>query len=199
MSVDGRARDTARQVSTEDGTGAGQRATVDRRQHRLEDDVAHLEHLVDALPAHPSRQRRRRSRPSDGRATSDAEQRLHAIGALLVTLQSRVDGTTPPRPAAVDTQPETTTPDDQTRHAGAAANGAGRVSTALAADSARYIARDLAARRLSAFTSAEGYRLARALATLGRVEAEVEHLLAEANTLTLHPGPLTDAVSHSAV
>lgn len=67
----------------------------------------------------------------------------------------------------------------------------------LAAATARYIARDLAARQLSAFTSAEGYRLARALARLGRVEEPVERLLAEANQVRLHPMPLADAVSHS--
>ena len=67
----------------------------------------------------------------------------------------------------------------------------------LAAATARYIARDLAARQLSEFTSAEGYRLARALAKLGRVEEPVERLLAEANQVRLHPMPLADAVSHS--
>lgn len=67
----------------------------------------------------------------------------------------------------------------------------------LAAATARYIARDLAARQLSEFTSAEGYRLARALARLGRVEEPVERLLAEANQVRLHPMPLADAVSHS--
>lgn len=67
----------------------------------------------------------------------------------------------------------------------------------LAAATARYIARDLAARQLSEFTSAEGYRLARALAKLGRVEEPVERLLAEANQVRLHPIPLADAVSHS--
>jgi hypothetical protein len=67
----------------------------------------------------------------------------------------------------------------------------------LAAATARYIARDLAARQLSEFTSAEGYRLARALARLGRVDEPVERLLAEANQVRLHPMPLADAVSHS--
>ena len=68
----------------------------------------------------------------------------------------------------------------------------------LAAAAARYIARDLAARQLSEFTSAEGYRLARALARLGRVETPVEQLLKEANQVRLHPMPLVDAFSHSA-
>jgi hypothetical protein len=67
----------------------------------------------------------------------------------------------------------------------------------LAAAAARYIARDLAARQLTEFTSAEGYRLARALAKLGDVEAPVEQLLSEASKVRLHPMPLADAVSHS--
>lgn len=67
----------------------------------------------------------------------------------------------------------------------------------LAAAAAGYIARDLAARQLSEFTSAEGYRLARALARLGDVEVPVERLLTEANQARLHPVPLADAMSHS--
>jgi hypothetical protein len=67
----------------------------------------------------------------------------------------------------------------------------------LAAAAARYIARDLAARQLTEFTSAEGYRLARALAKLGDVEAPVEQLLREASKVRLHPMPLADAVSDS--
>ena len=67
----------------------------------------------------------------------------------------------------------------------------------LAAAAARYIARDLAARQLSEFTSAEGYRLARALARFGDAEAPVERLLTEANQVRLHPMPLADALSHS--
>ena len=70
-------------------------------------------------------------------------------------------------------------------------------ATELAAGAARYIARDLAARQLSEFTSAEGYRLARSLARIGQVQAQVEHLLSEANKVRLHPMPLADAVSHS--
>lgn len=66
----------------------------------------------------------------------------------------------------------------------------------LAAAAATYIARDLAARRLTEFTSAEGYRLARRLAALGDVQAAVERLLAEANEVRLHPMPLADPVSH---
>jgi hypothetical protein len=75
--------------------------------------------------------------------------------------------------------------------------GAGASDRELAAATARYIARDLAARQLSEFTSAEGYRLARSLARLGGVEEPVERLLAEANKVRLHPMPLADAVSHS--
>jgi hypothetical protein len=71
------------------------------------------------------------------------------------------------------------------------------LDTDLAAAAARYIARDLAARQLSEFTSAEGYRLARALARFGEAEAPVERLLAEANQVRLHPMPLADALSHS--
>jgi len=74
---------------------------------------------------------------------------------------------------------------------------AGASDRELAAATARYIARDLAARQLSEFTSAEGYRLARSLAKLGGVEAPVERLLADANKVRLHPMPLADAVSHS--
>jgi hypothetical protein len=71
------------------------------------------------------------------------------------------------------------------------------LDTDLAAAAARYIARDLAARQLSEFTSAEGYRLARALARFGDAEAPVERLLTEANQVRLHPMPLADALSHS--
>lgn len=57
----------------------------------------------------------------------------------------------------------------------------------LTAAAARYIARDLAARRLPEFTSAEGYRLARSLAAFGAVDSEVRDLLAEANRARLFP------------
>lgn len=89
-------------------------------------------------------------------------------------------------------------------NAGATSSGTARVNGAsvsaereLAAATARYIARDLAARQLSEFTSAEGYRLARTLARLGGVEQAVEQLLAQANDVRLHPAPLANAVSHS--
>lgn len=72
------------------------------------------------------------------------------------------------------------------------------IDAELAASTASYIARDLVARQLTEFTSAEGYRLARALAAVGDVSETVEQLLARANTVRLHPVPLTEALSHRA-
>lgn len=173
-------------------------------------DLAHLQRLIGVMHHHAPQE------PPDERelalltgavSASTAEQHLRAIGALLATLDTYLGGRRQP--------------DGRRRHATAGcadadADAAVASTTAasdssappvpstpdlpdvaLAAAAARYIARDLAARRLSEFTSAEGYRLARTLAVLGGAEDAVEQLLAEANTIRLHPPPLTDAVSHS--
>ncbi|CAN5872880.1 hypothetical protein BH23ACT10_BH23ACT10_19520 [soil metagenome] len=163
-------------------------------------DMAHLADLVDHLDALTP------TRPIDDRelelvgaaVTPDiAEQQLRGIRALLLTLHAylRSQRTTTGSTAARST--------DDGRPAAPAVhdNGASPAQPSdpeLAAAAARYIARDLAARQLSEFTSAEGYRLARALARIGGDEAAVDQLLGEANTIRLHPVPLTDALSHSA-
>lgn len=182
-------------MSRGDAGRAGQ-----RRGDELAEGLAHLGRLVELLPdrsgAPPTAdQRTTRAAPTSGEST--AARHLRAVGALLVTLQTSLDrrGVTRSAGDAVPLRPGRR----PVRSDIGPVNGAGGPGTQLAAASARYIARDLAARRLSAFTSAEGYRLARALAAVGGVEAEIEQLLAEANTVTLHPGPLGDAVSHSPV
>lgn len=151
----------------------------------LRRDTDRLAALVAELPVDVAGDGRRDLRALDS-ASGLAELHLRALGALLVSLDTWVRGHRPTTgragPAAVP-----------------AAGDAGTVGVdaALAAAAARYIARDLAARRLSEFTSAEGYRLARALAAIGGVGADVEDLLADANTVRLHPMPLAEAVSHS--
>lgn len=163
-------------------------------------DVAELERLVRVLGRHappdPATGRRELQLIAADLSAGAAEQRLRAITALLLTMETylrvtrRVDGS----PAA----------SRASSHADAgppSADGVGPVDDELArvaAAGARYIARDLAARRLSEFTSAEGYRLARELARIGGTEEAVEHLLAEANQVRLHPMPLAEALSHSA-
>ncbi|HSJ43628.1 MAG TPA: hypothetical protein VK923_02970 [Euzebyales bacterium] len=156
-------------------------------------DLAHLHRLIGVMHRHTSHEladERELALLAGAVSASTAEQHLRAIGALLATL---------------DTYVRCRRRHDEPAHTPASEGDAARVSapptapdTVLAAAAARYIARDLAARRLSEFTSAEGYRLARWLARIGDVEAPVERLLAEASTIRLHPAPLTDAVSHSA-
>jgi hypothetical protein len=126
-------------------------------------------------------------------SASTAEQHLRAIGTLLATLETYVRGR-----RAHDRRARTPVPTLASDDVAPGPVMATAPEPALAAAAARYIARDLAARRLSEFTSAEGYRLARTLARIGKVEAPIERLLAEANTIRLHPPRLTDAVSHSA-
>lgn len=159
-------------------------------------DVAHLQRLIGVLHRHA------RPEPDDERelallagpvSASTAEQHLRAIGALLATLDTYVRGR-----RAHDRRERTPAPAHANDDVAPAPATVTAPDPALAAAAARYIARDLAARRLSEFTSAEGYRLARTLARIGEVEAPIERLLAEANTIRLHPPPLTDAVSHSA-
>jgi hypothetical protein len=124
-----------------------------------------------------------------------AEQHLRAVKALLVSL------------AAYQRRPARRPLSDRrfgrlTRHARPARNGSTPEPSStslsdLAAAAARYLARDLAARQLTEFTSAEGYRLARGLARIGAVEEPVERLLTEANRVRLHPMPLAETLSHS--
>jgi hypothetical protein len=184
----------------------------------LQRDLAELQRLMRVLERHApvdATDCRRDIELLDGdRPAGRAELHLRAVAALLVTLETyqhvtatrrggrRRDAVTvarhramPPVPAAngrpLNGRPVNGRPGEHTPAA------SGPDDTELAAAAARYIARDLAARQLSEFTSAEGYRLARALAKLGRVEAQVERLLAEANQVRLHPMPLADALSHS--
>jgi hypothetical protein len=176
--------------STPDGPrqGGGDRAP---RSH----DVARLHELITAMqrtaPA-PRDEGRNAPLPDGTVVVSSAELHLRAIATLLATLDTYLRAVPEAdRPTAVSAVATEDRPQADVRGTGPDA--------ALAAAAARYIARDLAARRLSEFTSAEGYRLARALARIGGVEQSVDRLLAEANTIRLHPAPLTDAVSHSAV
>lgn len=137
-----------------------------------------------------------------------AEPHLRAVAALLVTLETyqtlkagrrsveRRDTATVVAPVATLVPPVNGRPINGRPVDAVPVTSTGH-DKELAAAAARYIARDLAARQLSEFTSAEGYRLARALAKLGEVEAPVERLLADANQVRLHPMPLADAVSHS--
>lgn len=151
-----------------------------------------------------------------------AETHLRAVTALLVSLSTyqdvvrarqpssgRCDARTPRSPTinghasgahtnGVDADNTAHVPADRPEHSTSAAREPERVPPRdLAATAARYIARDLAARQLTEFTSAEGYRLARALARIGGVDEAVETVLRQANTIRLHPAPLADAVSHS--
>lgn len=162
----------------------------------LAHDLAHLQRLVGVMHNDASSEpvaERERSLLAGAMSASASEQQLRAIAALLATLETYLRGrrlhdghTRTPAPTATGDDPAPL-------HVGVAAP-----DPVLAAAAARYIARDLAARRLSEFTSAEGYRLARTLARIGDVEEPIERLLAEANTIRLHPPPLADAVSHSA-
>lgn len=156
-------------------------------------DLGQLQHLISIMHHHAppiAADERGLALMADAVPTSGAEQHLRAVSALLATLDTYLRSRRPRTPMA---------PRHGAAHGPAPVPAATSTpDAALAAATARYIARDLAARRLSEFTSAEGYRLARALARIGDVEASVERLLAEANTIRLHPPPLTDAVSHSA-
>lgn len=189
---------------TPSGAPARPPTTASARAHRaaLRRDAAQLQHLIDILQRHMPQE------PIDDRdlrllagtvTAGTAEQHLRAVSALLLTLQTYLRGRRQPRTAG--TRRRVAAPAPSPRPAPpstAAGNGGGAApAPALAAAAARYIARDLAARQLSEFTSAEGYRLARALARLGGAEDAVEDLLTEANRITLHPMPLSDAVSHS--
>lgn len=182
----------------------------------LRRDFDQLQRLMRVLQRHAPvnvADCRRELQLLDGHSTTGRlELHLRAVTALLVTLDTYQQV----RAAQRDGQRRTTT--TRAEHAppstaalnGGAVNGRpmnGRApdpaqpsvpeETELAAAAARYIARDLAARQLSEFTSAEGYRLARALAEIGKVQAQVEQLLTEANQVRLHPMPLVDALSHS--
>lgn len=181
------------------GTGAAHGGAADRCT--LHDDLAELTRLVDRLQdAAPSRPLDARELELVGGAVTPttAEQQLRGIGVLLLTLQTYLrsrhaaphQADEPPRSVARDTATGT----DRARRNGVADTQP--PAAAVAAAAATYIARDLAARRLSEFTSAEGYRLARELARIGGAEHAVEQLLGEANEIRLHPVPLTDALSH---
>lgn len=140
------------------------------------------------------------------RRMGNAEPHLRAVNALLVTLATyqKAQKATRLRRRTTRQEPRpmlgpatvTLVPSGNGRSGD---NGAtvDHDDAQLAAAAARYIARDLAARQLTEFTSAEGYRLARALAKLGNVEAPIEQLLREASKVRLHPMPLADALSHS--
>lgn len=194
--VEDRSRDRGQEVTDirADVPDAPAGPAPDDGEGKLVRDMAHLRHLIDVLHRHvpqEGRDERELALMAGPVAASTAEQHLRAIGTLLATLgtylRARQRGTVRRTPLP------TRRPDTP---AGPAESN---VDAALAAAAARYIARDLAARRLSEFTSAEGYRLARTLAGIGGAQVPVERLLAEANTIRLHPAPLTDAVSHSAV
>lgn len=164
------------------------------------DDLRRLVDLVDCLQDRlPTRSVDDRELELVGGAVTPAiaAQQLRAITALLVTLDSYQRQARRPAVGGASPRPVTAlAPQVVPPHR----NGSQPADTAdpgLAAATARYIARDLAARRLSEFTSAEGYRLARALARIGGVEQAVEELLGEANDIRLHPVSLTDALSHS--
>jgi hypothetical protein len=174
---------------------------VDTRHHNatVHDDLAHLTDLVDRMWHQlPARALDDRALELTGGAVTPvvAEQQLRGIAALLLTLDTYLCGrrrrsTDAAAPRSADPAPSATP---------AQRNGAPtatRPTAGLAAAAARYIARDLAARQLSEFTSAEGYRLARELARIGRDEQAVERLLAQANQIRLHPVALTEALSHS--
>lgn len=155
-----------------------------RDRAALRRDATTLGALVRALPAMSRADAGPDGAVDAGDWSVVAEQHLCAVSALLIVLDTslRAHRTSAVGPAA----PAVTV------------SPARGVDVDLAAAAATYIARDLAARRLSEFTSAEGYRLARRLADIGRVRADVERLLADADTVHLHPMPLTGAVSHSA-
>lgn len=198
-----------------------------RRAAKARNDLRELQRLVRILEQHVAVNETDVQRDlellADPDAVVRAEPRLRGLTVLLVSLSTYRKATAAPR---VRRRPPRAVADGArlpARSAGASGDGTNGVAVngvhangqcangvhgdverikaaadqQLAAATARYIARDLAARQLSEFTSAEGYRLARALAKLGRVEEPVERLLAEANQVRLHPMPLADAVSHS--
>jgi hypothetical protein len=182
---------------------APQRSSQVSRSHRsdrrraLARDVAHLNHLIDLLHdrgAPDGVAERDLELLAGGRSLTIAELELRAVSTLLTTLDTYLKRG---RPRAVT--------DERVRDDGSIGQPSDAATTEsgpdaeLAAAAATYIARDLAARQLTEFTSAEAYRLARALARIGGVSNSVERWLAEANTIRLHPAPLRDAVSHSAV
>jgi hypothetical protein len=173
------------------------RADTSDRRTALARDVAHLTHLIDVLHDRVAADGVGERAPellAGTRSLSVAEQQLRAVSTLLSTLDTYLKGRRRDTPgddrAPADRKVRPPAQDEVTR------SGPG---TELAAAAATYIARDLAARQLTEFTSAEAYRLARALARIGGVSTSVERWLAEANTIRLHPAPLRDAVSHSAV
>lgn len=163
-------------------------------------DVAELLRLVRVLERHaaPSRAAGRRALLLIGEEVpvGAAEQHLRAVTALLVSLTTYRRAVTRRRSGGGPHRPPRAAPAEADETAGAAA-AAPRLPPTVAAASAIYIARDLAARRLTEFTSAEGYRLARSLAAAGGVGEQVERLLADANRVRLHPMPLAEPLSHS--
>jgi len=197
--------------TSDQAAGRSAPAVVDRS---VQDDLAELQRLLRVLERHAPVDltgcERELELLADHRSAGRAELHLRAVATLLVTLDTyqhaaarRRTHRRPPAVAAVAAPPAPANgrplnghPVNGRRggHLPAASEPA---DTELAAATARYIARDLAARQLSEFTSAEGYRLARALARIGGVEAQIERLLAEANQVRLHPMPLADALSHS--
>ena len=188
------------EASTRQGDRAQQRSAA---QQGLEE----LQRLIRVLERHaPVGQadgRRDLEVVEEPRRMGSAEPHLRAVNALLVTLAT-YQKTVRRQPRTTGRQPRpmlgpTTVTLVPSVNGRSGDNGAPveHDDQQLAAAAARYIARDLAARQLTEFTSAEGYRLARALAKLGDVEAPVEQLLREASKVRLHPMPLADAVSHS--
>lgn len=174
-------------------------AAVDPRNRTatVHEDMAHLTDLVDRLRHRlPTRALGDRELELTGGAVAPvvAEQQLRGIATLLLTLDTYLRGR---RNGSSGSAPRGSA-DPEPSPVPAQRNGAPTPPTAgLAAAAARYIARDLAARQLSEFTSAEGYRLARELARIGRDEEAVEELLGQANQIRLHPVSLTEALSHS--
>ena len=191
--------------------GGGGRAGGDGRAAAARRHLTELERLIRVLehhvPVHEVSLHRDLALLGPGDAAGRAEPHLRAVTALLVSLATYQDASrrtvtarsrrpAPPAPVRAGARvnghhPNGRSPDGRPPGEGTPTD------RELAAAAATYIARDLAARQLSEFTSAEGYRLARALAKAGGVEAPVERLLTEANQLRLHPMPLADAVSHS--
>jgi hypothetical protein len=183
-------------------------ARPDPRRREARSALVELQRLVRVLVRHApvgsADPRRDLAVFGQDASIGQAELRLRAVSALLVTLGSFQQLRSGTLHAAGRDAVTANTSEDATGRTTPATNGTPvNASTApaedhtkVAAAAARYIARDLAARQLSEFTSAEGYRLARELARLGRVEEPVERLLAEANKVRLHPMPLVDALSH---
>jgi hypothetical protein len=182
----------------------------------LRRDLTELQHLIRVLERHAPvnvADCGRELQLLDGHSSpSRVELHLRAVTALLVTLETyqqvtatgrgghgrdTASGVTRESPAPAGINGAAVNGRPLNGHAGDRTPRSASQDTELAAATARYIARDLAARQLSEFTSAEGYRLARALARIGQVQAQVEQLLSEANKVRLHPMPLADAVSHS--